>query len=143
MLKKLISNRILFADKVDNWEAAIRLSSHELIEQEFIEESYLEAMIDDIKEFGPYIILTDGVAMPHTRPENGTLKTGLSFLKLKEGVVFPETEFPVSLFFTLSATDPDAHLDVIIQLAKLIEKEETLERLFHVSTKKELLNILS
>ena len=142
MLKELIADRIQFIDKVNSWEEAIRLSSKELIEQKFMKESYLDAMIDNINEFGPYIILTDGVATPHTRPENGAIKTGFSFLKLKEGVVFPSTDVPVTLLFTLSAADADSHIEAIMRLADILGDDDKLEQLNQVTNKEEFLNII-
>ena len=142
MLKELIADRIQFVDKVNSWEEAIRLSSRKLIAQEFMQESYLEAMIDNINEFGPYIILTDGVAMPHTRPENGAIRTGFSFLKLKEGILFPDTDVPVTLLFTLSAADADSHIEAIMKLADILGDDATLERLNQVTNKEEFLNII-
>ena len=142
MLRELIADRVQFIDKVNSWEEAIRLSSKELIEQKFIKESYLDAMIDNINEFGSYIILTDGVAMPHTRPENGAIKTGFSFLKLKEGVLFPDTEVPVTLLFTLSAADADSHVEAIMQLADILGDDNKLEQLNQVTNKEKFLNII-
>lgn len=34
-------------------------------------------MIENIKKMGFYIILTDNVAMPHARPEQGVNKNGV------------------------------------------------------------------
>ena len=96
----------------------------------------------DYNEFGPYIILTDGVAMPHTRPENGAIRTGFSFLKLKEGILFPDTDVPVTLLFTLSAADADSHIEAIMKLADILGDDATLERLNQVTNKEEFLNII-
>ena len=142
MLKELIADRIQFVDKANSWEEAIRLSSRPLIDQEFIQESYLDAMIDGVNEFGPYMILADGVAMPHARPENGAIKTGFSFLKLKEGVLFPNTEIPVTLFFTLSASDADSHIEAIMKLASILGDDDTLEQLTQITSKEEFLKII-
>ena len=142
MLKELIADRIQFVDKANSWEEAIRLSSRPLIDQEFIQESYLDAMIDGVNEFGPYMILADGVAMPHARPEDGAIKTGFSFLKLKEGVLFPNTEVPVTLFFTLSASDADSHIEAIMKLASILGDDDTLEQLTQITNKEEFLKII-
>ena len=142
MLKELIADRIKFVDKANSWEEAIRLSSRSLIDQDFIQESYLDAMIDGVNEFGPYMILADGVAMPHARPENGAIKTGFSFLKLKEGVLFPNTEIPVTLFFTLSASDADSHIEAIMKLASILGDDDTLEQLTQITNKEEFLKII-
>ena len=142
MLKELIADRIQFVDKANSWEEAIRLSSRPLIDQEFIQESYLDAMIDGVNEFGPYMILADGVAMPHARPEDGAIKTGFSFLKLKEGVLFPNTEISVTLFFTLSASDADSHIEAIMKLASILGDDDTLEQLTQITNKEEFLKII-
>ena len=142
MLLDLIQDRILFLEKASSWEEAIRKSSTPLLDQNFIEESYVEAMIDDILEFGSFIILTDGVAMPHSRPENGALKTGLSFLKLEQGVLFPNTEIPVHLIFTLCASDAEAQIITIMTLADIIGQEKTLPKLLQVTNKDEFIKII-
>ena len=50
--------------------------------------SYVEGIIKAVKELGPYIIISDGLAMPHTRPEDGALDIGCSLITLKEPVLF-------------------------------------------------------
>ena len=58
------------------------------------EEGYADEVIRCIEQYGPYIVLIPGVAMPHSQ-ENGPLVhgTGVSFMRLKEPVCFdPEDE---------------------------------------------------
>ena len=40
-------------------------------------------MINNVKEIGSYIVIAPKVAIPHARPEDGTNKLGISFLKLE------------------------------------------------------------
>lgn len=39
-----------------------------------IEPRYIDAMINTVKEIGPYIVIAPGIAMPHARPEAGAKK---------------------------------------------------------------------
>ena len=41
----------------DSWEEAIRVSSKGLVEQGFIEPSYVDAMVQSVKDYGPYIVI--------------------------------------------------------------------------------------
>ena len=47
------------------WQEAVRLSALPLLEYGYIEERYINAMIHNIEENGPYIVLSDGFAVPH------------------------------------------------------------------------------
>ena len=49
-------------------------------------------MIKNVIENGTYIIILPGLAIPHTRPEHGAIKTGASVLKINEGVLFPDNK---------------------------------------------------
>lgn len=39
-----------------------------------IKESYIDAMVNTVKNMGPYIVIAPGIAMPHAAPEDGVLK---------------------------------------------------------------------
>jgi PTS system ascorbate-specific IIA component len=61
----LTEELIRFEKGFSNWEEAIKVSSKGLLELGFIEESYVDSMIDSVKEFGPYIVIAPNIAMPH------------------------------------------------------------------------------
>ncbi|MGL4561691.1 MAG: PTS sugar transporter subunit IIA [Brevinema sp.] len=143
MLRQMINNRVEFLTNINSWEEAVNKGADPLLRDGFIKKSYIDSMIEDINKNGPYIVLTDGVAMPHTRPENGALKTGMSFLKVEHGVMFLDTEVPVTLLFTLVASNTEEHIAAIMQLADLLGNDESLERLKKVTSKEELFEIIS
>ena len=65
MLKEQLSGNTMFMDAIDSWQEAIRVSARPLIGKEIIEESYVQAMIQNVLDNGNYIILLPLVAMPH------------------------------------------------------------------------------
>lgn len=109
---------------------AIRRAGKLLLKTGYVEESYVEAMIQVCEELGPYIVLIPGLAMPHARPENGAKKLGISILKLKSPVVFghPEND-PVSLIIALSAPDNNSHLELLSFLSEIFMNENSLNEL--------------
>lgn len=142
-LQELLGGRINFTQKFDDWKEAIRCSAESLLKDGCIKQEYVDSMIEGVEKLGPYMILTDGLIMPHSRPENGALKASMAFMKVEEGVEFPGAEAPVTLFFTLSAVDSDSHLEAMMKLAEVIDDEEKFKALKKASTKEEVISIIS
>lgn len=142
MLKEQLTGNTMFIDSVESWQEAIRIGAKLLVEQGIVEESYVQAMIQNVLDNGNYIILLPQVAMPHARPEYGSNGVGMTFLHLKEPVMFPEDE-PVKVFFTLSSDSPDGHLDLITSLGELLSDEELYQKLFEVETEQALLDLVN
>lgn len=136
MIKKLIGENVLICDEVSSWEEAIRLASEGMRAQGKIEGRYVDAMIENIRTLGPYMVLTEGVAMPHSRPEDGVNETSMAFLKLNKKVDFAGE--PVNILFVLASRSSDEHVEAIQAMTellgdeermKIIESEENLEKM--------------
>lgn len=141
MLKDMLRNNIKVLDEVSSWEEAIKIASAPLKEGGFIKEEYIGAMLENVVRNGPYIVIMPGIAMPHSRPEDGVLKTGMSLLKLSKNVMFPE-EKEVSLIFVLATTDSNTHLSLISELTNLLMEDESVEKLFLAKSKEEVLECI-
>lgn len=141
MLKEIIKNKVMVEKEVKSWEDGIRLAAKPLLEEGYIEERYIDAMIENVVVNGSYIVILPDLAIPHARPETGALKTGISVLKLEKSVKFPDDK-DVKLMFVLSATDSDTHLDVISELTEIFMDEDIMEDLFKSNSKEEILEII-
>ncbi|MGO3602486.1 MAG: PTS sugar transporter subunit IIA [Enterococcus malodoratus] len=141
MLKEQLTGKTMFVKSIDSWQEAIQMGARPLLEKGIIEESYVEAMIQNVLDNGNYIILLPKVAMPHARPEHGSNGIGMTFLHLKEPVMFPGEE-PVEVLFTLSSDSPDGHLELIANLGELLSDEELYQKLFEVETEQALLDLI-
>lgn len=136
-------NTIELKVDIKNWEEAIRRGGELLRREGFIEQSYIEAMVNSVKEIGPYIVITEGVAMPHARPEKGALKVGMSLIILKEPIDFGNQENdPVKLVLCFSAIDSKTHLKALSQLMILLEDKKAIEEIIQAKDKKEVLEII-
>ncbi|KAA9297494.1 MULTISPECIES: PTS sugar transporter subunit IIA [Aerococcus] len=121
-------------DQPKDWEEAVRVSCDKLIEKNLITNDYVDAIVQSVKDNGPYIVIVPGIAMPHAQAENpGVLGTGISFTKYKEPVTFHDEktgeDHYAELFFTLAAKDPDEHLQNIQNLMELLMDEDIVEKL--------------
>lgn len=121
-----------------DWQEAIRTGGQTLLDRGWIEERYLDAMIQGVKEYGPYIVLAPGIALAHARPEDGALETGLFFTTLKQPTPFGHEDFdPVKLLIFLSAKDADSHVQLMGELATILCDEALIDRMISAKDEEE------
>lgn len=143
VLNELITeNKIQLQQGIESWEAAIELAAKPLLEDGSIKNTYIETMIRNVEEHGPYIVLMPDVAIPHARPEDGVIELGMSVLKLEKAVEFPK-EKEVRLFFVLAAIDQTTHLKALSQLTNLLGNSTDVSRLLDATSVEEILTIIA
>ncbi|WP_217620935.1 PTS sugar transporter subunit IIA, partial [Bacillus sp. GbtcB13] len=79
-------------DQNKRGEEAVQTGAKPLLDKEVILEETTDAMIDNVKKMGPYLIIGPEMAVPHARPEKGVRKVGMRLLKLKQPVYFLDDE---------------------------------------------------
>ena len=141
MLKEFLKNNIILTDEFDSWELAIKQASEPLLEKNIIKESYVEAMINSVYKNGPYMIIMPHIALAHARPEDGVNENGISFLKLKIPVIFPQ-ENDVDIIIVLAAKEDEGHLELMAELADLLVDDEKTEALRRAHNKNQIKEIL-
>lgn len=126
----LKDSNILLNEQVTTWEDSIRRVSEPLIKEKIIEPRYVTAMIDSVKEYGPYIVIGKYIALAHARPEDGVNSLGISVATIKDPIAFGnEGNDPVKIIFCLAAVDSYSHLNIMKSLIELINDEEKVDRL--------------
>lgn len=108
---------ILLNQTAADWQAAVRLSGVGLVASGCATSDYTDAMIEAIEELGPYVVIAPGLAMPHARPNDAVLQTGMSLVTLANSVDFGSTNDPVRVVFALAARDHDKHLELLSEFA--------------------------
>lgn len=141
-MRTVLKNNISIVNRVNNWKDGVEQAGNILLFNKKIEKRYIEASIKNIEKFGSYIILNDGVAMPHARPEDGAIETGVSLLVIKEGTIFFEDQEKVKLIFMLACKDNSSHIDILKKLSNLIDDEEIIKKISNSSSESEILNFL-
>lgn len=127
-LSNLINpDRVKINKEANSWQDAIRMASQILIDKNSITEKYVDDMIEQVETFGPYIVLVEGVAMPHATNNNTVRKVDLSIMKLEKPVDLKGKM--VDLFIVISTIDNKKHLKMISTLSEIISDEESLNLL--------------
>ena len=134
-LEELLNRSLMqITDEKMSWEEAIEFAAKPLLNQNYIQESYVEAMINNVKESGSYIVIAPKVAIPHARPEDGTNKLGISFLKLEHPVQFDleDSDKDVQIIFVLSSVDNSSHLRALQELSNLLEDQKNIDEMIEI-----------
>lgn len=132
MLEEYLKNIEILND-VFSWEDAITAAANPLLNKKFIEKSYIKAMIDSVNKNGSYIVVIPQVALAHARPETGVIKTGISFLKLNQIVMFPENK-PVNIVMVLAVNEEKQHLELMSKLAEIFMDDVKMAELSKADT---------
>lgn len=131
MIEKILTKDFVRTGvSANDWKEAIHEGVKPLLEKGYIEERYEEAILENFKELGPYMVIAPGVVLSHARPENGVVQMGMSIVNLLEGVKFGhETNDPVYLVITLAASDNTSHLELLRELMGILMEDTKLHTL--------------
>lgn len=137
----LVKENISFMKNVASWQEAIQESAKPLLEKNIIEQRYVEKVISNVIELGPYIVIAPNIAISHARPQDGANGLGLTMLLLEEPLYFSEDkERPVRIVITLAAPDNEQHLLALQQLSRLLM--EDLDNLLQAKTAEPIIELV-
>jgi len=144
VLKQLITEEMIqFSNSHLEWEQAIQTAANPLLERGYIDQNYIDTMIKNVKELGPYMIIHPNIAIPHARPEHGVKRLGMSILKLETPTyLLNDEKNQVKIFICLAAIDSSTHLKALAQLTKLLSNKESLEQLMNATETKDILSLV-
>ncbi|HFI0150085.1 TPA: transcription antiterminator [Streptococcus suis] len=131
MLEELITKETFqWSDEPLGWREAIDLAAQPLVNSGAVETSYIDAMVGKVEEFGPFIDLGKGIAIPHARPEDGVHQVGMSMLVLDKPVyLLDDPSHEIRLFICIAAVDNQTHLRALSHLTKILREEEHIQQL--------------
>jgi len=127
-----------------DWRMALRLGGQLLVDSGGVEPRYVDAMIQTMLDFGPYVVIAPGLALGHARPEAGVLRTCFSLVTLDSPVEFgvPEND-PVDVIFSFGAPDKNAHLEALRQMAALCSDEANMRAIRAATHPSEVIALLN
>lgn len=138
MKEMLKRENVQILDHVDSWEESVKVAVTPLVEQGYVEERYIDGIIGNAKEYGPYFVICPDLALLHARPEQGVLKRQLAVTVLRQPIRFKPEGPDVRLLVTLAATDPDGHIDVMRQLAIMFSDPANITKIAEAQTADEI-----
>ena len=110
-----------------DWEEAVHVAVQPLVDGGYVKPAYIDGIIENAHELGPYFVLVPDLALLHARPEQGAIKRQLAVTVLREGTEFKPGE-PCRVLVTLGAEDSNSHIDVMRVLAAMFAVPSNIEK---------------
>lgn len=142
MFENDINLRVEVVNNVKDWQEAIDIASSMLIKDNCITENYIEEIKENIKLNGEKFLVDHDIFLAHSRPGNKVSKNALSFLKINDGIVFPNVENKkIKLLFIISALSSKHHMKWLKKFARIMDDVDLVTKLNNAQTKDEILEI--
>ncbi|GAB6137946.1 PTS sugar transporter subunit IIA [Halanaerobaculum tunisiense] len=139
LLDLLSEKRISTKVKAEDWYDVGREVGQILLKDNLVEDRYIEAMIKSVEDNGPYIVMGEGVAIFHARPDDGVKKTGMSLITLDSPVKFGhENNDPVKIAFAFGSIDDEKHVAAMSQLMTILMEDDSVNKIYEKDTSSEV-----
>ena len=128
-----------------NWRDAIIQSAQPLLDAGKIEDKYIDAMLDNVRENGAYIVLSPGFALPHEGFDRGCNEIGMNLIRLTKPVVIEDIDGEINevkFFCCMSTEDHKKHLKAFFHLVNMLTNKEFKEELWNAATPQEAADII-
>ena len=120
----LSENRIEVDYEAKDWKDAVNHAGELLYKDGAVEERYIQAMIQKIEAYGPYIVICPGTALPHADAEEGVIYEAASLMRLKKPVDFHhEMNDPVKYVIGMSVKSAESVNQAIYDLMMIFGNE--------------------
>lgn len=144
LLDTISAETIRLKAEADDWEGAVRIGGQLLVDAGAVEERYVDAMVNAVKEYGPYIVISENVAMPHAKSEDGVKKTKVSIVTFKNSINFGSKDSrDIKLMICISTINSTNHLKALSQLMVLLENDNEIKEIIDTDNKSKVINIIA
>lgn len=140
----LTEENIMIDVEASDWKDSIVKASTNLLDKGFITKYYIDDMIENIETYGPYIVISEGFALPHAQVSEHVSKTSFSLVRLKNPVNYGSYEFdPIKYVCVLAVDKNKNHMAALFELINLLSFNEFKKKLDYATTSEQIANIIS
>ena len=132
---------IVMCNESLDWKQAIKMIGKNMKKQGYITDKYIQEMIDNIKKFGSYIVIEEGIAIPHGNISKNVMKDGISLLISKKKIFLPDKIF-VNIFIAFAIKERENQQKVLKFIFELATRENLKENLIKLTNIKNVISYL-
>ncbi|OIU70962.1 PTS mannitol transporter subunit IICBA [Rossellomorea aquimaris] len=136
----LREENIFIGQEFKTKEEAIRFAGEALVKAGYVEDSYVDAMIE--REGITTTYMGNNVAIPHGTEDakKAVIKSGFTVIQVPDGVDFNGEQ--AKLIFGIAGKD-GTHLEILSSIAVICSEQENVDRMVQAKTAKELKDIIN
>lgn len=132
MIGSLLKKNHIIIDtdnRYPEWRSGIQVAGNLLKEEHCVTQEYILQAIQNIEQYGDYIIIGRGTALAHARKESGALQNGLSLIVSKEGILFSDGETRVHFLFFYATVEETTNVKLFREIVSIGRNKERSEQL--------------
>ncbi|MGG5317891.1 BglG family transcription antiterminator [Enterococcus sp. AZ072] len=133
----LPEERIKVSKRQFSFNEAIQCVAEPLLKSRFIEQAFVDKIIEKYDERFPYFVIAPGVAIPHAGFNDGVNELGFSLLKLDYPVRF-SNKLSAKVLLMIAPVDNYLHQTAVQAFYNCMLKEEYRQELFGLQTATEI-----
>jgi mannitol/fructose-specific phosphotransferase system IIA component (Ntr-type)/uncharacterized protein involved in tolerance to divalent cations len=127
--------------ELKSWKEVIEKSGELLLKNQYINKKYIEEMKNKIIELGTYMVIDNKILLPHDEMKTNVLKTGISYIQLKNEVEFLGG-LPIKHIFALCTLNSEEHIKGLLELKELLEEKDLRIKLEKCFNEMEVISLL-
>lgn len=135
-----IENIVIIDDLID-WQTAVSISGNMLVNNGFVNEDYANNMVSAFENYGSYMVIDDGIAIPHAKNDDNVYQTGIVLTICRQPVLFND-EKQITAFFAFCSVDHQEHLDALVAISNLIRETDFKSRLTSFKDENEVVKFI-
>ena len=123
-------NRIKLDVEASDWQQAIIKLAEDMLCQNMITPNYVHQMINLVKKYGPYIVISKEIALAHASGSDGVIIPGASIILLDKPVKFGKDGFdPASVIFCNAIEDSREYVNALMKIISIAKNPPFLNML--------------
>ena len=124
----------------EDWKESVYKASLPLLNNGYIEERYIGAMIERIEKDSPYMVIAPGFIVPHGGVNEGGLKPGISLIRHQKPITYGQGKYAQAITYVscLSVVDMQKHLKAFFTLIAFVQDKDYYARLNEAQTSAEI-----
>lgn len=139
-LMRLEHIQIRSRDDLD-WRSAIEIAAQPLMISRVIQMEYIQAMIQNIQVYEPYIMIRDGLIIAHAGIDDGVNGIGMSLLRLPNRIDI-NGYMNADIIVVLATANKEQHLKALSQLNEFLEEEQGDEKIRRAGNEQEICQLM-
>lgn len=135
----LTSENIFLDVEVDDWRESIKFGGNILLKRNKINKEHIDGMIQNIEDYGPYVVIKKGVALPHAEILSDDYDTSFLLVRLKKPVPYGiENLDPIKYVCILAASKSKDHIKALFDFNNLVNSKEFMNSLDSAKSSKDV-----
>ena len=116
------AENIIFDYEVKSIEEAIKYTCNILEKKKYIASSYTDSILDILKNHTSYMIIHNGIILPHAKNDDNVFKTSGILLELKKSIELNGNK--IKYIFTFAIKDKEKELNKVSKIINKIFKDK-------------------